>query len=96
MVDTLARRFFLQPTADPQRLYEALRAVFVEDCRQKDVADRFGYGYAAFRQQVARFRTRCAAGQLPPFSPHRLRSLHHLYRRRRDTPNRPLSPTAVP
>jgi hypothetical protein len=71
MDDTPARRFFLQPTADPQRLYEALRAVFLEGCRQKDVADRFGYDYAAFRQQVTRFRARCAAGQPPPFSPHR-------------------------
>jgi hypothetical protein len=71
MDDTPARRFFLQPAADPQRLYEALRAVFVEGGRQKDIADRFGFDYAAFRQQVTRFRARCAAGQSPPFSPHR-------------------------
>ena len=71
MDDTPARHFFLQPTTDPQRLYEALRAVVVEGCRQKDVADRFGYDYAAFRQQLTRFRARCAAGQPPPFSPHR-------------------------
>jgi transposase len=96
MDDTLACRFFLQPTADPQRLYEALRAVFVEGCRQKDVADRFGYGYAAFRQQVARFRTRCAAGQLPPFSPRRLGSVHRRCRRQRVTLIRPPWPTAVP
>jgi hypothetical protein len=68
---TPARRFFLQPAADPQRLYEALRAVCVEDGRQKDIADRFGYDYAAFRQQATRFRARCAAGQPPPFSLHR-------------------------
>jgi hypothetical protein len=71
MDDTPARRFFLQPTADPQRLYEALRAVCVDGCRQKDIADRFGYDYAAFRQQLTRFRARCAAGQPPPFSPYR-------------------------
>ena len=71
MEDTPARRFFLQPSADAQRLYEALRAVCVEGCRQKEVADRFGYSYAALRQQVTRFRARCAAGQPPPFSPHR-------------------------
>ena len=70
MDDTPARRFFLQPSVDAQRLYEALRAVCVEGCRQKDIADRFGYSYAAFRQQVTRFRARCAAGQPPPFSPH--------------------------
>jgi hypothetical protein len=72
MDDTPARRFFLQPTADSQRLYEALRAVCVEDCRQKDVAERFGYDYAAFRQQVTRFRGRCAAGLPSPFLPHPL------------------------
>jgi hypothetical protein len=71
MDDTPARRFFLQPTADPQRLYEALRAACVEGCRQKDVAERFGYDYAAFGQQVTRFRGRCAAGRPPPFWPHR-------------------------
>jgi predicted DNA-binding protein (UPF0251 family) len=63
MDDTPARRFFLQPTADSQRLYEALRAVCIEDCRQKDVAERLGYDYAAFRQQVTRFRARCSAPQ---------------------------------
>jgi hypothetical protein len=71
MDDTPARHFFLQPAPDAQRLYEALRAVCVEGCRQKDIADRFGFGYAAFRQQVTRFRARCAAGQPPPFSPRR-------------------------
>ena len=69
MDDTPASRFFLQPRADPQRLYEALRAVCVQGCCQKAVAARFGYDYAAFRQQVSRFRGRCAAGQPPPFSP---------------------------
>jgi hypothetical protein len=64
MDDAPCRSFFLEPSGAPQRQYEALRAVFVEGCRQKDVADRFGYDYAAFRQ----FRTRCAAGPLPPFS----------------------------
>jgi hypothetical protein len=67
MDDTVCRRFFLQPTSEAQRLYEALRAVFVEDCRQKDVAQRFGFDYAAFRQQVHQFRTACANGQPPPF-----------------------------
>ena len=72
MDDTPTRRFFLQPTTNSQRLYEALRAVCVEDCRQKDVAERFGYDYAAFRQQVTRFRARCAANLPSPFLPHRL------------------------
>ena len=41
MDDTLCRLFFLQPSCDSQRLYEALRAVFVDGCRQKDAAERF-------------------------------------------------------
>ena len=96
MDDTPARRFFLRPSADPQRLYEALRAVCVDGCRQKDVADRFGYHYAAFRQQVARFRARCAAGQPPPFSPHR-RGIARRHRGRcGGGPNPRRSPTAAP
>jgi hypothetical protein len=71
MADTPARRFFLQPSADCQRLYEALHAVCVDDCRPKDVAERFGYDSAAFRQQVTRLCVRCAAGLPSPFLPHR-------------------------
>jgi transposase len=69
MDDTLGRHFFLQPSCDSQRLYEALRAVFVDGCRQKDVAERFGLGFDAFRQQVQQFRSACSAGQTPPFLP---------------------------
>lgn len=69
MDDNPCRLFFLQPTADSQRLYEALRAVFVDGCPQKDVAERFGYSFAAFRQHVHQFRTQCVAGQTPPFLP---------------------------
>jgi hypothetical protein len=95
MNDTPARRFFLQPTADPQRLYEALRAVCVEGCRQKEVADRFGYNYAAFRQQVTRFRARCASGQPPPFLPYRPRRAGGLRPARGTAPNSQPSPTAA-
>jgi hypothetical protein len=94
MDDTPDRRFFLQPSAGAQRLYEALRAVCVEGCRQKDDADRFGYSYAAFRQQVTRFRARCAAGQPPPFSPHRPRGSSR--RHPEGGRNQPRSPTAAP
>ena len=69
MDDTSCRLFFLQPTSASQRLYEALRAVFVDGCRQKDVAQRFGFSFAALRQQVHQFRTACASGQAPPFLP---------------------------
>jgi hypothetical protein len=71
MDDTPDRRFFLEPSCAPQRQYEALRAVFVDRCCQKEVAQRFGYDYDAFRQLVCQFRAACAAGQLPPFSTRR-------------------------
>ena len=96
MDDTPARRFFLRPSADPQRLYEALRAVCVDGCRQKDVADRFGYHYAAFRQQVARFRARCAAGQPPPFSSPRPATARRPAARPGGGPSPRRSPTAAP
>ena len=71
MDDTSCRHFFLEPSCPQQRQYEALRAVFVEGCSQKEVAERFGYSYAAFRQLVHEFRQRRSAGSPPPFSPHR-------------------------
>jgi hypothetical protein len=95
MDDTPARRFFLQPTADPQRLYEALRAACVDGCRQKDIADRFGYDYAAFRQQVSRFRARCSAGQPPPFSLQRPAVTRRPPNGRGREPNPRRSPTAA-
>ena len=68
MDDTPARLFFLQPADATQRLYEALRAVFADGCRQKDAAQAAGYSFDAFRQQVRQFRVDCATGQPPPFS----------------------------
>jgi hypothetical protein len=68
MDDTPCQRFFQEPSCTAQRQYEALRAVFLEHSRQKDVAERFGYDYDAFRQLVGQFRAACAAGQPPPFS----------------------------
>jgi len=96
MDDTPTRLFFLRPTTNSQRLYEALRAVCIENCRQKDVAERFGYGYAAFRQQVTRFRARCAAGRPSPFLPYRPVTNSRPLLGSRGVPNcRPL-PMAVP
>ncbi len=68
MDDTPCQLFFLQPAGANQRLYEALRAVFVDGSRQKDAAERFGYSFDAFRQHVHQFRAACASGQPPPFS----------------------------
>src|SRR5262249_31160220 len=80
-------RFFLEPSCAPQRQYEALRAAFIDRGRQKDVAERFGYSYQAFRQLVGQFRARCAGGQPPPLFPPRGRG-----RRRAPAPRRPPGP----
>ena len=91
MDDTPCCRFFLEPSCVPQRQYEALRAVFIDRCRQNDVAERFGYSYAAFRQLVGQFRARCANGQPPPSSAPRGRG-----RRRVPAPPQPPGPSARP
>ena len=68
MKDTFCRRFFLKPTQTLHRRYEALRAVFVDQQPQTEVAQRFGYTYATLRRLVSDFRAQCRAGQVPPFS----------------------------
>jgi hypothetical protein len=83
MDDTPCCRFFLEPACPPQRQYEALRALFLDRCRQKDVAERFGYDYDAFGQLVGQFRARCADGQPPPFSGLPLRAALRASRRGR-------------
>lgn len=69
MDDSLPQRFFLQPACPRQRQYEALRAVFVEGLFQRAAARRFHYSHGAFRLLVQQFRTACAGGAPPPFSP---------------------------
>jgi hypothetical protein len=56
MDDARCREFFSQPTHPYHRRYEALRAVFLEGCPQKEVADRFGFRYSSLRQLVYEFR----------------------------------------
>ena len=90
MDDTRCCRYFLEPSSTPQRQYEALRAVFIDRCCQKEVAERFGYDYDAFRQLVGQFRARCADGQPPPFSTPRARPC------RAPEPRRPLGLSARP
>ena len=68
MKDTFCRRFFLEPTQTLHRRYEALRAVFVDQQPQMEVAQRFGYTYATLRLLVSDFRAQCRAVQAPPFS----------------------------
>jgi hypothetical protein len=91
MDDTPCCRFFQEPSCAPHRQYEALRAVFIDRCRQKEVAERFGYDYAAFRQLVRQFRTNCSDGQPPPFFAPRGRG-----RRRAQGPRPPPRPSARP
>lgn len=56
MDDTSLRQFFEQPANPYHRQYEALRAVFVDGRRQKEVAEEFGYEYSTLRQLVYDFR----------------------------------------
>jgi hypothetical protein len=82
MPDSLYRRFFIEPSQSLHRRYEALRAVFVENQPQVEVAKRFGYTYNTLRRLVSDFRAQCRADQAPPFSlPHLVGAL-------------PVSPTA--
>ena len=95
MDDTLCHRFFLQPAGASQRLYEALHAVFVDGCRQKDAAERFGYSFDAFRQHVHEFRAACTSGQPPLFSARGRAGGRPPPRDRRGHRSAPLSPTAA-
>ena len=56
MDDTAYREFFQQPTQTYHRRYEALRAGFVEQRSQKEVAQAFGFTYDSMRQLVREFR----------------------------------------
>lgn len=71
MPDSLYRRFFLEPSQPLHRRYAAVRAVFVENQPQVEVATRFGYTYNTLRRLVSDFRAQGRADQGPPFSfPH--------------------------
>jgi len=50
------RRFFLEPSHPKQRMYEALRAYFVESLKPKDVARNFGYSVGSFHVLCHHFR----------------------------------------
>jgi len=56
MDDSAYRDFFTQPTQTFQRQYEAVRAVFVDQRKQKEVAEQFGFTYGTMRQLVFDFR----------------------------------------
>jgi hypothetical protein len=59
MDDTAYRNFFEQPSQIYQRRYEALRAIFVDQRSQKEVAEEFGFTYGSMRQVVFEFRQHC-------------------------------------
>ena len=69
MDDTACRQFFEQPDQTYHRQYEALRAVFVDGRRQKDVAEEFGYQYSTLRQLVYEFRKHCRSDDASKESP---------------------------
>ena len=50
------KNYFLIPTSNKQKQYEALIACFVEDFSAKEVANKFGYTFRAFTSLVADFR----------------------------------------
>lgn len=62
--DTQATQFFSAPESPRQRQYEALRAYFLERCSAAEVAARFGYTLAAFRNLCHQYRHQpsCRAG----------------------------------
>jgi hypothetical protein len=97
MDNTPCQRFFREPSGPLQRQYEALRAVFLDELPQKEVAGRFGYSYDAFRQLVHAFRQGCAAGTPPPFFSNRapVGPCRHP-RRHRLGPSGPPLPTPAP
>ncbi|MBI2505293.1 MAG: hypothetical protein HYW07_18925 [Candidatus Latescibacteria bacterium] len=57
---TECARFFLEPQTPRQRIYEALRAYFVEQRRPGEVARAFGYSEGAFRVMCHHFRREAA------------------------------------
>ena len=53
---TQCRRFFLEPLLPKQRMYEALRAYFLDDRPSQEVAKTFGYTPDSFRVLCHHFR----------------------------------------
>jgi hypothetical protein len=94
--DSTCRLFFDTPSLAAHRLYEALRAVFVEGLPQGEAAGRFRFAPGTLRQHVRRFRLALASGTAPPFSPPRPRPPRPDRPRARPVPPRsPTPPTRV-
>ena len=76
---TGCRQFFLRPRHAKQRMYEALRAFFVEGKPSKEVAHSFGYTPGSFRVLCHSFRRQSDPAFFAPshssrFSPRRSKS----------------------
>jgi len=65
MEDSHIARFFAQPQDAEQRRYEILRAVFVEQRPQQEVAQQFGVSYANVRRLACDFRHDLRSGASP-------------------------------
>jgi len=63
------KEYFLHPVEAPQRQYEALRALVVEEQSMKEVAQRFDVSYGTLRNWVSEFCRAQDAGHSPPFLP---------------------------
>lgn len=59
MDDTAIREFLTRPANTYQRQYEALRAIFVDDRSQRDVAEEFGFTPGSLRQLTHALRRFC-------------------------------------
>lgn len=59
MEGTVYEQFFTDPDQTYHRRYEALRAVFVDERSQREVAEEFGYTHGSMRQLVLEFRRYC-------------------------------------
>lgn len=70
MDDLRCEQFFRDPRQPQQRHYEALRAFFLERRPLPDIARQFGFAHGTLRNLVTQFRSRCQAGDVPPFSRH--------------------------
>jgi hypothetical protein len=66
-VDSCQQFFLDADSTTYHRQYEALRAVFIDELPQNDVADKYGYTHGSMRQLVHRFRTAMRSGSPPPF-----------------------------
>lgn len=77
---TECRRFFAEPSHPRQRLYEALRAFFVEARPSHEVARSFGYTAGSFRVLCHQFRRDadpqffCSPGRGPQVQPQKSRA----------------------